>query len=211
MLARRYKECGRSQHLPACPTVLAAVKAKPCGWPRRRGQPYRSCARWLHDDAGRDGRMASRGAEQKNGTKESKKLPSNLLSNTSVECRVTDNGTAKANIRSGHGLEIVEALAKELSGKIRQHFGPGGSTSTLSFPYAPQQIEQSYAVQSRPNAVMNEGEEVGIEYFPALRTSETRSTAECSGRDGPLKSFPAGDPSEQPQREEAVAHSEVDN
>jgi two-component sensor histidine kinase len=82
-----------------------------------------------------------------------------------VECRVTDNGTANANIRSGHGLEIVEALAKGLGGEIRQHFGPGGSRSTLSFPYAPQQIEPSHAVQSRPNAVMIEGEEAGIDYF----------------------------------------------
>jgi len=88
-------------------------------------------------------------------------LPSRSL----VECRVTDNGTADANIRSGHGLEIVEALAKGLSGEIRQHFGPGGSRSTLSFPYAPQQIEPSYAAQSRPNAVMIEGEEAGIDYF----------------------------------------------
>ena len=88
-------------------------------------------------------------------------LPSRSL----VECRVTDNGTANANIGSGHGLEIVEALAKGLSGEIRQHFGPAGSRSTLSFPYAPRQIEPSYAVQSRPNAVMIEGEEAGIDYF----------------------------------------------
>jgi hypothetical protein len=36
----------------------------------------------------------------------------------------------------GAGLEIVEALAKGLNGKIRQHLGPGGSTSIVSFPYA---------------------------------------------------------------------------
>lgn len=96
-------------------------------------------------------------------------LPSRSL----VECRVTDNGTANANIRSGHGLEIVEALAKGLSGKIRQHFGPGGSTSTLSFPYVPQQTKQSYAaVQSRPNAVMIEGEKAGIDYFDSGMCAE---------------------------------------
>src|SRR5258707_8668855 len=43
-----------------------------------------------------------------------------------VECRVTDNGTVAANIRPGHGLEIVEALAKGLDGKIDQQFGPQG-------------------------------------------------------------------------------------
>jgi two-component sensor histidine kinase len=40
------------------------------------------------------------------------------LARSLVECRVTDNGTAKANISRGQGLEIVEALAKGLSGKI---------------------------------------------------------------------------------------------
>jgi two-component sensor histidine kinase len=69
-------------------------------------------------------------------------LPSRSL----VACRVADNGAAKENIRPGHGPEIVEALAKGLSGRIRQHFGPEGSMSILSFPYAPQEIELSYAV-----------------------------------------------------------------
>jgi two-component sensor histidine kinase len=75
-----------------------------------------------------------------------------------VECRVTDDGTAEANIRPGHGLQIVQALAKGLNGKIRQHFEPEGSTSVLSFPCAPQQIEQSYIVQSPPTVVLMEGE-----------------------------------------------------
>jgi two-component sensor histidine kinase len=81
-------------------------------------------------------------------------LPSRSL----VECRVSDNGAAKENIRSGRGLEIVQALAKGLRGKIRQHFGLVGSTSTLSFPYVPQQIEQSYALESRPNGVIERDE-----------------------------------------------------
>jgi two-component sensor histidine kinase len=51
-----------------------------------------------------------------------------------VECRVTDNGTAAANIRPGHGLEIVEALAKGLNGKIDQQFGPQGATTAVIFP-----------------------------------------------------------------------------
>ena len=51
-----------------------------------------------------------------------------------VECRVTDNGTAAANIRPGHGLEIVEALAKGLDGKIDRQFGPQGATTAVIFP-----------------------------------------------------------------------------
>jgi two-component sensor histidine kinase len=51
-----------------------------------------------------------------------------------VECCVMDNGTAAANIRPGHGLEIVEALAKELDGKIYQQFGPHGATTVVIFP-----------------------------------------------------------------------------
>jgi two-component sensor histidine kinase len=51
-----------------------------------------------------------------------------------VECCVMDNGTPAANIRPGHGLEIVEALAKELDGKIYQQFGPHGATTVVTFP-----------------------------------------------------------------------------
>jgi two-component sensor histidine kinase len=51
-----------------------------------------------------------------------------------VECRVTDNGTAAANIRPGHGLEIVVALAKALDGKIDQRFGPQGAATVVIFP-----------------------------------------------------------------------------
>jgi two-component sensor histidine kinase len=51
-----------------------------------------------------------------------------------VECRVTDNGTAEANARPGHGLKIVEALAKSLGGTIDQRFGPQGATAVLIFP-----------------------------------------------------------------------------
>jgi two-component sensor histidine kinase len=51
-----------------------------------------------------------------------------------VECRVTDNGTAEANARPGHGLKIVEALAKSLGGTMDQRFGPHGATAVLIFP-----------------------------------------------------------------------------
>ena len=51
-----------------------------------------------------------------------------------VECRVTDNGTGEANTRPGHGLKIVEALARSLGGTIDQRFGPHGATAVLIFP-----------------------------------------------------------------------------
>ena len=57
-------------------------------------------------------------------------LPSLLF----IECRVSDNGTSKANTRSRHGLKIVEALAKSLGGTIDQRFGPRGATAVLIFP-----------------------------------------------------------------------------
>ncbi len=46
--------------------VLAAVKDKPCGRPHEAAVLDRHCARQLHHDAGRDGRMAPPGAEPKN-------------------------------------------------------------------------------------------------------------------------------------------------
>jgi two-component sensor histidine kinase len=51
-----------------------------------------------------------------------------------LECRVTDNGAGEANSRSGHGLKIVETLAKSLGGRIDQRFGPHGTTALLIFP-----------------------------------------------------------------------------
>jgi two-component sensor histidine kinase len=57
-----------------------------------------------------------------------------LPSSAFVECRVTDNGTSEANTRPGHGLKIVEELAKSLGGTIDQRFGPHGATAVLIFP-----------------------------------------------------------------------------
>ena len=51
-----------------------------------------------------------------------------------IECRVTDNGTSKADTLPGYGLKIVEALAKSLGGTIDQRFGPSGATAVLIFP-----------------------------------------------------------------------------
>lgn len=53
----------------------------------------------------------------------------------SVECRVTDNGSAPATVLRGRGLTIVHELIKGLDGCIYQKFGHTGSRSILTFPY----------------------------------------------------------------------------
>lgn len=57
-----------------------------------------------------------------------------LPSGTSVECRVTDNGSCDAEIRRGTGLKIVEALAGRLHGTVDVQPGPRGTRSILIFP-----------------------------------------------------------------------------
>ena len=59
-----------------------------------------------------------------------------LPSQSFAECRVTDDGTNEGNINlPGHGLSIVEALARSLGGTIDQrHRGPQGATSVPVFP-----------------------------------------------------------------------------
>ena len=52
-----------------------------------------------------------------------------------VECMVTDNGSAPANVRRGRGLTIVDELVKGLDGCLNQKFGYTGSVSVLTFPY----------------------------------------------------------------------------
>jgi putative transposase len=64
-------------HQPAA--VLAAVKDKPSGRPPSGAVLDRRCARRPHDRAGRDERMAPPGAEQKNGTKQESKMPSDQI------------------------------------------------------------------------------------------------------------------------------------
>ena len=58
--------------------VLAAVKHKPSGRPQG-AVPDRRCARRPHLPAGRDGRMAPPGAEQKNGKGKEDTMPSDQL------------------------------------------------------------------------------------------------------------------------------------
>jgi putative transposase len=59
--------------------VLAAVKDKPSGRPPNGAVLDRRCARRPHLHAGRDGRMAPPGAEQKNDAKQEGKMPSDQI------------------------------------------------------------------------------------------------------------------------------------
>jgi two-component sensor histidine kinase len=52
-----------------------------------------------------------------------------------VECSVTDDGSAPADVQRGRGLTIVHELVKDLDGRIYQKFGHTGSRSILTFPY----------------------------------------------------------------------------
>jgi two-component sensor histidine kinase len=52
-----------------------------------------------------------------------------------VECSVTDDGSAPADVQRGRGLTIVHELVKGLDGRIYQKFGHTGSRSILTFPY----------------------------------------------------------------------------
>src|SRR5271154_290404 len=51
-----------------------------------------------------------------------------------VECRVSDNGSAPAEIRPGRGLKIIEALVEGLDGRFKQQFGAQGSDTAVIFP-----------------------------------------------------------------------------
>jgi two-component sensor histidine kinase len=51
-----------------------------------------------------------------------------------VECRVLDDGISEPSAAPGHGLKIIEALAKSLGGTFDQQFGSQGATSVLIIP-----------------------------------------------------------------------------
>jgi two-component sensor histidine kinase len=55
-------------------------------------------------------------------------------SGSNVEFRVTDDGSARENIRFGQGLKIVQHLTLGLDGRISQRFGEEGSVAIVSFP-----------------------------------------------------------------------------
>jgi two-component sensor histidine kinase len=51
-----------------------------------------------------------------------------------VECRVTDNGSARTDLQPGRGLKLVDALTKSLRGEVIQKFEPFGTTTLIAFP-----------------------------------------------------------------------------
>jgi Signal transduction histidine kinase len=51
-----------------------------------------------------------------------------------AECYVKDNGSVRSPRRIGHGLKIINALARDLGGAISHEFSPEGATSALTFP-----------------------------------------------------------------------------
>lgn len=53
-----------------------------------------------------------------------------------AECWVVDNGSARATVPPGRGLNIVHELSKGLGGRFVQKFGTAGSASILVFPYS---------------------------------------------------------------------------
>jgi two-component sensor histidine kinase len=56
-------------------------------------------------------------------------------SGASVECRVSDNGSAStAHFRPGSGLRIIEALAQKLDAEFQFNFEEDGSESVLILP-----------------------------------------------------------------------------
>ena len=75
---RRYHEGTVDPDARERAIVLAAVKNKPFGRPQEGAVLDRRCARRPHNHAGRDGRMAPPGAEQKNGAKEDQ-MPSDQI------------------------------------------------------------------------------------------------------------------------------------
>jgi hypothetical protein len=79
----RASSCGQSRRTSACAAALASVRTSPLGGPQV-GPPGgavldRRCARRPHHRAGRDGRVAPPGVEQKNGAKQEGKMPSDQI------------------------------------------------------------------------------------------------------------------------------------
>jgi two-component sensor histidine kinase len=51
-----------------------------------------------------------------------------------AQCYIMDNGSSRGPLQPGQGLRIIDALTRDLNGRIDHHFGVGGTTSILRFP-----------------------------------------------------------------------------
>jgi hypothetical protein len=69
-----------------------------------------------------------------------------------VRCAVSDDGSRPTHIQPGRGSRIMEELTKALDGRFEQKFGPGGSTSTLIFPYRDASTRRSMDERTRFSA-----------------------------------------------------------
>jgi hypothetical protein len=70
-----------------------------------------------------------------------------------AQCCIMDNGSSRGSHRPGQGLRIVDALAKEMNGRIDLRFGAGGATSILRFPIngeAPQVTDDTWISAGDP-------------------------------------------------------------
>ena len=56
------------------------------------------------------------------------------VSGSLAQCCITDNGSSSGLLQPGHGLKIVDALARDLNGRIDHQFRAEGATSVLRFP-----------------------------------------------------------------------------
>jgi len=80
-----------------------------------------------------------------------------------IKCTVADNGSSPAQIQPGRGIRIVNDLSNSLDGRFERKFGPGGSISTLIFPYNDQDAE---AARETPRA-MARAQPPGTDYDPS--------------------------------------------
>lgn len=66
-----------------------------------------------------------------------------------VNCIVADNGSLPARLKPGHGLKIVDSLAKSLGGRVEYGFGEQFSSFLLVFPMTERERRASRAVAQR--------------------------------------------------------------
>lgn len=76
-----------------------------------------------------------------------------------AHCCVTDNGSSQGSYEPGEGLNIVNALAKELNGEIVHRFGIEGATSILTFPINGDTLQ----AENDPWANAGDGIEAGVQ------------------------------------------------
>jgi two-component sensor histidine kinase len=54
--------------------------------------------------------------------------------NSMIHCCVSDDGSGIPSSRRGTGLQIIDALLRDISGHMERHFGSKGTAVTVTFP-----------------------------------------------------------------------------